>query len=391
MPFSGVESGHFLSRLLAGQRRIRRSAGDRVGPFFPFRISDFGFPSVFGPSDFGFRHLFLVAAFLLCLLVPGQGAVPAPVVVYAAQDQDYAEPILRQFTQETGIRVRTLYDSEAVKTVGMAQRLLAERSHPQCDVFWGNEELRTRQLAARGVFRETNGWAAFGFRSRRLVVNTNKLALSAVSGISLFALTNSEWRRKIALAYPLFGTTCTHFLALRQFWGPDRWTAWCRALQANEPFLVDGNSVVVKFVGRGEAVLGLTDSDDILAGQREGLPIAAIPLAPEMLLIPNTVAVTRGAPHPDSAEQLFQYLQRPAVLTQLVKAGALEGSSGSSPSPHATRGERAGERGGHFSSSKGESLSGDALSSESTLHPDWAALLRDLEPATQRLGEVFLR
>ena len=53
--------------------------------------------------------------------------------------------------------------------------------------------------------------------------------------------------------------------------------------------------------------------------------------------------------------------------------------------------ERAGERGGHFSSSKGESLSGDALSSESTLHPDWAALLRDLEPATQRLGEVFLR
>jgi hypothetical protein len=31
-------------------------------------------------------------------------------------------------------------------------------------VFWGNEEMRTRQLAAQGVFRETNGWAAFGHR-----------------------------------------------------------------------------------------------------------------------------------------------------------------------------------------------------------------------------------
>src|SRR5690242_8740901 len=95
------------------------------------------------------------------------------VTVYAAQDQVYAEPILREFEKETGIRVRAVYDSEAVKTVGLANRLLNERSHPQCDVFWGNEEMRTRQLAAQNVFRETNGWAAFGYRSRRIVINTN--------------------------------------------------------------------------------------------------------------------------------------------------------------------------------------------------------------------------
>ena len=95
------------------------------------------------------------------------------VVVYAAQDQVYAEPILREFEKETGIKVKAVYDSEAVKTVGLANRLLAERSHPQCDVFWGNEEMRTRQLAAQSVFRETNGWAAFGYRSRRIVINTN--------------------------------------------------------------------------------------------------------------------------------------------------------------------------------------------------------------------------
>src|ERR1051325_6661046 len=90
------------------------------------------------------------------------------VTLYAAQDQEYVRPILQKFTLETGIRVRVVYDSEAVKTVGLANRLLAERSHPQCDVFWNNEELRPRQLAAQGVFRETNGWASFGARSRRL-------------------------------------------------------------------------------------------------------------------------------------------------------------------------------------------------------------------------------
>jgi len=83
------------------------------------------------------------------------------VVVYCAQDQIYAEPIFREFEKQTGIKVLAVYDNESVKTVGLANRLLAERSHPQCNVFWGNEEMRTRQLAAHNVFRENNGWAAF--------------------------------------------------------------------------------------------------------------------------------------------------------------------------------------------------------------------------------------
>src|SRR5678816_3851439 len=77
------------------------------------------------------------------------------VVIYTSQDQQFAEPILTEFTRQTGIKVSAVYDSEAVKTVGLANRLLAESSHPQCDVWWSNEALRTRQLAKRGVF-DTN-------------------------------------------------------------------------------------------------------------------------------------------------------------------------------------------------------------------------------------------
>jgi iron(III) transport system substrate-binding protein len=246
-----------------------------------------------------------------------------------------------------------------VKTVGLANRLLAERSHPQCDVFWGNEEMRTRQLAAQNIFRETNGWAAFGYRSRRMVVNTNKLSLASVPR-SLTELTNETWRGKVALAYPQFGTTATHFHALRQHWGDAAWQAWCRALAANKPFLVDGNSVVVKLVGRGEAWIGLTDSDDIADGQREGLPIAALPLTDELLLIPNTVAVTRNAPHPANAQRLFEYLQRREVAEQLVRVQALEGAAMSDITAP-------------------------------SLKPDWNALLGDLEKTTTELNQIFLR
>jgi iron(III) transport system substrate-binding protein len=318
-------------------------------------------------DEFGWREvaswtcwwLPAVIALLVAGLLPScvRGKPQAEVIAYCAQDQEYAEPIFRAFEKETGIRVRAVYDSEAVKTTGLANRLLAERNYPQCDVFWGNEEMRTRQLAVQEVFRQTNGWAAFGYRSRRIVINTNQLALGSAPR-SMIELTNAAWRGKVALAYPQFGTTATHFHALRGLWGGAGWEAWCRALAANQPFLVDGNSMVAKTVGRGDASIGLTDSDDIAAAQANGLPVAALPMTEETLLIPNTVAVVRSAPHPGPAQQLFEYLQRREVVERLVAAKALEGAQ--------------------------------AVSSR-TLTVDWAALLAGLETATGELKQIFLR
>ncbi len=107
-------------------------------------------------------------------------------------------------------------------------------------------------------------------------------------------------------------------------------------------------------------MVALTDSDDIAAEVREGAQLAALPMTAETLLIPNTVAVIRGCPHPDAAQRLYVYLQRPEVIAQLVAARALEGSS-------------------------------RADVTAPTLQPDWEALLRDLEPATEAMRKVFRR
>lgn len=303
-----------------------------------------------------------IFAFIFVLLIaraffPGEH--PNEVIAYCAQDQVFAEPIFSGFQNETALSVRSVYDNEAVKTVGLANRLLAERNHPQCDLFWGNEEMRTRQMAAQNVFRQTNGWAAFGYRSRRIVINTNRLSL-ALAPHSLFELTNAAWQEKVAVAYPQFGTTAAHFHALRQHWGEAVWESWCRALANNKPFLVDGNSAVVKLVGQGEAWLGLTDSDDIADGQREGLPVVPLPMTDETLLIPNTVAVVRNAPHAQGAQALFEYLQRPEVVERLIAANALEGTSA-------------------------------AAVEVPTLKVNWEDLLRDLDSTTAKLNQIFLR
>ncbi len=259
---------------------------------------------------------------MLCLLAGCSPSQKNAVVLYTSQDQFYAEPILRQFAAKTGIEVRPVFDSESAKTAGLAQRLRAESSNPQCDVFWSNEEMHTRLLVKAGVI-DGQEWRSAGSRTRRLAINTN-LVGAGQAPKSLLELTNSIWKGRVALAYPLFGTTKSHFLALRQLWGEDLWKAWCQGLVRNGVKVVDGNSVVVKLVGAGECALGLTDSDDIAAGVKEGKPIRALEPTAELLAIPSTLGLIRHCPHRDTARVLMDFLAAPETTQELVKLGALE-------------------------------------------------------------------
>ncbi len=49
----------------------------------------------------------------------GCGNSPNQVVVYCALDREFAEDILKDFTQKTGLYVVTRWDTEANKSVGL--------------------------------------------------------------------------------------------------------------------------------------------------------------------------------------------------------------------------------------------------------------------------------
>src|SRR5438876_3480856 len=121
----------------------------------------------------------------VCLGSVGQ-AFAGDVVLYTSVDEPVARPVIQAFEKQTGIHVILQTDSEATKSVGLAERLRAEKANPQADVWWSNEPFHTINLAKEGVlaeydspaakdvpqrFKDANHhWASSGLRARVLAV-----------------------------------------------------------------------------------------------------------------------------------------------------------------------------------------------------------------------------
>src|SRR5687767_9000769 len=61
------------------------------------------------------------------------------LVVYCAHDAVFADAVISEFQQRTGIKVSPRYDTEATKSLGLTELIVREQSSPRCDVFWNNE------------------------------------------------------------------------------------------------------------------------------------------------------------------------------------------------------------------------------------------------------------
>jgi iron(III) transport system substrate-binding protein len=284
-------------------------------------------------QGFSFLGGMLAVAMLLT------GCQPGPeVVVYAAHDRNLSESVLEAFTVETGIRVRALYDTEANKTTGLVNRLVAERSNPRADVFWNNEVGRTIQLKREGLlapyrsreaegrdprYRDRDGyWTGFAARARVFIINSSEVTGDAWPR-TLDDLADPRWRGRTAFANPHFGTTGTHFAALFTLWGEERFRDWLIRLRDNGAVLLPGNAQVRDKVAAGELAFGLTDTDDANGALLDGKPVVmGIPdqEAGDMgvFVIPNTVALIKDGPNPVEGKRLIDFLLSPAVEAMLA-------------------------------------------------------------------------
>lgn len=262
------------------------------------------------------------------------------VVLYSSADAAILEPMVKEFEGRTGIMVQLVGDTEATKTTGLVQRIISEKERPRADVWWSSEALGTVALAnadalepfASSAERDLKeGWPStlraqdrtwYGFAQRARVIAYNTTIIPAASAPkTLRELTDPKYGNKIGIARPQFGTTRSHIAALIALHGVDPVREFLTKLKNNNVRMYDGNSSVVQALSTGEIHIGLTDTDDVWAGQANKWPVALNYEAADKpnakvnglrslgaIVIPNTVARIKGGPNPTNAQRLIDFL-----------------------------------------------------------------------------------
>ena len=291
------------------------------------------------------KTLLLFLPLLAAGLVVGCTAPANRVVLYCAQDEEFADQILGDFTKRTGLKVDPKFDTEATKSVSLYAELVQEKDRPRCDVHWNNEILSTIRLERMGLLEPyaspsaapyptsakapNDTWHAFAARARVLVVNT-KLVKEQDRPRSLLDLTDPRWKGKVGMAKPQFGTSATQAACLFQVLGPEKARAYYLGLRANDVQIVAGNKQAAEGAGTGQFAVGITDTDDAMGEVEASRPVAIIfpdgdrPAGERMgtLFIPNTLGVIRGCPDPEGARKLVDYLLSPEVEAKLAESGS---------------------------------------------------------------------
>jgi iron(III) transport system substrate-binding protein len=274
----------------------------------------------------------------------GSASGTSEVVVYAALDLEFSEPVLDDFEQATGIKVLPKYDIESTKTVGLTAAIVEEAARPRCDVFWNNEILNTLRLEEKGLveayispsgkafpemYRSPTGtWHGFAGRARVFVVNTN-LVNEDERPTSIMDLADPKWKGKVGIARPIAGTTATHVACLFAVWGDEKAKEFLHSLRANDVQILGGNKQVALAAASGQIAFGLTDTDDAIIEIERAQPVAIVYPDREAdqlgtLFIPNTIAIIKGGPNPTAARKLVDYLLTPGVESKLAQGASAQ-------------------------------------------------------------------
>lgn len=278
--------------------------------------------------------------FILVMILSACSTKGKEVVIYTSVDQIFAEDILKEFEEETGIKVKPVFDVEATKTVGLANRVIAEKDKPQADVFWSGEFIMTIVLANEGVLTPysspsasdipsiykdpDNLWTGYAGRARVIFVNTDLLSPDEYPTSIYDFLDPDRDPSLMAIAQPMFGTTMTQAAALYAYLGEEEARDFFEQIKARGVKVVDGNSVTRDMVAAGQVAFALTDTDDACISVNKGDPVKVIiPDQDDMgtLVIPNTVAMVKGGPNPEEAKILIDYLLSKEMEKKLIERG----------------------------------------------------------------------
>ena len=207
------------------------------------------------------------ALLTLAAVAAGCGGSDDALTVYSGREEELVEPLLEQFTEETGIEIDVRYGDSAE----LAATIAEEGENSPADVFFaqdpgslGSIDSQLAELPSETLervdarFRDAAGrWVGTSGRSRVIAYNTDELTEDEVPD-SVDDLTDPAWKGRIGIA-PTNASFQAFVTAMRLSEGDEATRRWLLDLKENDPKEYESNTPVVEAVAAGEIDLGLVN------------------------------------------------------------------------------------------------------------------------------------
>ncbi|BCZ92594.1 iron ABC transporter substrate-binding protein [Thermus thermophilus] len=225
------------------------------------------------------RYLLTLAAFAAL----GALAQSPTLTIYSGRGQSLVEPLVKQFQEETGIRVQVRYGTDAQILAALQE----EGARSPADIFWANTAGALGQAAARGLLRPlgetllkqpaafapaSKAWVPVTVRLRVLAYNPQKFKPEELPQ-SLMDLPRFAQERGLAgrigwtPTYSSFQDMVAGMIAL---YGEEKTREWLLAMKALAPKAYPSNPAMLDAIRAGEVDLGSTNHYYVVRFRRAG-------------------------------------------------------------------------------------------------------------------------
>lgn len=236
-------------------------------------------------------------------------------------------------------------------------RLRSEKDNPQFDIWWGgpidsfvaaaNDGLlepydspNLANLRDQELYKAAdNSWAGVYIGTLGFATNQNWLADNpgAVAPTSWADLLKPEFEGQIMVAHPSSsGTSFTALCTVLQLMGEEEGWQYIQEYAGQVNQFTKSGAAPAKFVGQGEAGVGIVFSHDIVAEIEKGSPLELTFPADGTGYEIGGMALIKGAAHHDAAQKWFDWALEPATqelgpLYEAFQAPTVNGATASRP------------------------------------------------------------
>ncbi|NNU91418.1 extracellular solute-binding protein [Anoxybacillus sp. CHMUD] len=190
------------------------------------------------------------------------------LVVYSSRNENFVDPLLNKFKEETGVEVLALHGVEPLQ-------LIEEAGNVQADIFISNDVGALEYLRMKGIlegfdakgaetidaqFRaEDNAWIALSVRARGFIYNKDLISEEEMPK-TMEELMDLKWAGQFAITRGGNGSMIANVSALRHEWGDEKTSQWVTAIKKNAGAIMQGHGDIRRAVGAGEFKFGLVNN-----------------------------------------------------------------------------------------------------------------------------------